>query len=154
MADIKFPLDIPNVTILKMESNKQGDYIITVESTQKSTRCRKCGQEISQFQGYGKWIKLRHLSILGRRVYIKLQPKRYRCPYCENRLTTTEKLEWYSPRSGQTKAYEKHVLLALVNSTIADVSQKEEIGYDAVSGLLERYIEAEIEWDSLDELGI
>jgi transposase len=107
MADITFPLDIPNVTILETEINEQGDYIITVESTWQSTHCRKCGREISKFHGYDKWITLRHLSILGRRVYINLQPKRYRCPYCEDGPTTTQQVEWYNARSGQTIAYEK-----------------------------------------------
>ena len=153
MADITFPLDIPDVTILETEINKQGDYIITVESTWQSTRCRQCGREISQFHGYDKWITLRHLSILGRRVYIKLQPKRYRCPYCDDGPTTTQQLEWYNARSGQTMAYEKHLLLQLVNSTVSDVSRKEAIGYDAVVGVLNRYIDAEMDWDSLRELG-
>jgi transposase len=153
MADITFPLDIPDVTILETEINEQGDYIITVESTWQSTHCRKCGREISKFHGYDKWITLRHLSILGRRVYIKLQPKRYRCPYCEDGPTTTQQVEWYNARSGQTIAYEKHLLRQLVNSTLADVSRKEAMGYAAVVGVLERYIDAEIEWDTLRELG-
>jgi len=153
MADITFPLDIPDVTILETEINEQGDNIITVESTGQSTHCRKCGREISKFHGYDKWITLRHLSILGRRVYIKLQPKRYRCPYCEDGPTTTQPLAWYNARSGQTVAYEKHLLLQLVNSTLADVSRKEAMGYAAVVGVLERYIDAEIEWDTLRELG-
>jgi transposase len=153
MADITFPLDIPDVTILETAINEQGDYIITVESTWQSTHCRQCGREISQFHGYDKWITLRHLSILGRRVYIKLQPKRYRCPYCDDGPTTTQQLEWYNARHGQTIAYEKHLLLQLVNSTLSDVSRKEAIGYEAVVGVLERYIDAEIDWDNLSELG-
>jgi transposase len=83
-----------------------------------------------------------------------LKPKRYRCPHCDGGPTTTQQLSWYSPRSGQTKAYEKHVLLALVNSTIVDVSHKEAIGYETVNGILERYIEAEIDWDNVTELGV
>ena len=153
MADITFPLDIPDVTILETEINQHGDYIITVESIWQSTQCRKCKREISQFHGYDQEITVRHLSILGRRVYIKLQPKRYRCPYCDGKPTTTQQLDWYNARSGQTIAYEKHLLLQLVNSTVRDVSRKEGIGYDAVVGVLNRYIDAEIDWDNLDELG-
>jgi len=153
MADLTFPLDIPDVTILETEINDQGDYIITVESTWQNTHCRQCGREISQFHGYDKWITVRHLSILGHRVYIRLQPKRYRCPYCDGRPTTTQQLDWYNVRSGQTIAYEKHLLLQLVNSTVIDVSRKEAIGYDAIVGVLNRYIDAAIDWNSLDELG-
>ncbi len=153
MTQLTFPLDIPELMILKTETNKQNDYIITVESTKQRTRCRRCGREISNFHGYDKWVKLRHLSILGRRVYIKLQPKRYRCPHCEGGPTTTQQLDWYNARSKQTVAYEKHLMLQLVNSTIEDVSRKEVIGYDAVVGVLNRSIEDGIDWGQVSELG-
>ena len=93
-TEIRFPLDIGDVKVLKTEMNVQGDYIITVESTQTSTACRKCGREINKFYGHDKWVQLRHLPILGRRVYIRLRPKRYECPYCEDHPTTTQRLDW------------------------------------------------------------
>ena len=101
MAQITFPLDIPEVTLLETESNEQGDDSITVESTGQATRCRQCGRDISQFHGYDKWTTRRHLSILGRRA----------------------------------------------------VSRQEAIGYEAVVGVLERYMDAEIEWNNLVEWG-
>ena len=58
--EIRFPLDLPNVKILKMETNKASDYIITVESTLTGTNCRECGRKIEEFHGYGRWITLRH----------------------------------------------------------------------------------------------
>jgi transposase len=76
-------LDIPEVRVLNAELNPRGDCTITVESTREGTRCRKCGREIKDFHGVDEWITLRHLPILGRRVYLRLRPKRYRCPYCE-----------------------------------------------------------------------
>ena len=153
-TEIRFPLDIPNVNVLKTEMNAQGDYIITVESTQTSTTCRCCGREISKFYGHGKWIQLRHLPILGRRVYIRLRPKRYECPYCDDHPTTTQKLDWYEAKSPHTCAYDQHLLLQLVNSTLADVSRKEDVGYDAVEGAIQRYIAAVVDWSAFDELGV
>jgi hypothetical protein len=47
------------------------------------------------------------------------------------RTTSTQQLEWYSAKSPNTKAYEKYLLLHLVNSTIEDVSTKEGLGYKA-----------------------
>ena len=47
---ITLPLDIPDVKVLKTETNAVGDYYITVESTLNTTRCRKCGRDISKFQ--------------------------------------------------------------------------------------------------------
>jgi transposase len=151
-ADISLPLDIPNVKVLKTQRKRDGDYIITVESTVEGTRCRKCGRHISKFHGHGRWIKLRHLSILGHRVYIRLRPKRYQCPYCPDEPTTTQRLEWYTPKAPATKAYEDHLLLQLVNSTVEDVSVKEDIGYDTVLGVMGRRIQESVNWEEYDEL--
>jgi transposase len=151
---ITFPLDIPDVVVLKTEMNLRGDYIITVESTQTSTACRKCGREISKFYGYGKGIELRHLPILGRRVYLRLRPKRYECPYCDDHPTTTQKLAWYEAKSPHTCAYDHHLLQQLVNSTLADVSHKEAVGYDAVAGVIQRQIATTVDWGTMAELGV
>ncbi len=151
---ITFPLDISNVIVLKTASNARGDYIITVESAQTSTACRKCGREISKFYGHGKWLELRHLPILGRRVYLRLRPKRYECPYCDDHPTTTQKLDWYETKSPHTRAYDHHLLLQLVNSTLADVSHKEAVGYDAVVGAVQRHIATTVDWDTSAELGV
>jgi hypothetical protein len=31
-------------------------------------------------------------------VMLRLRPKRYRCPYCEGAVTTTERADWYDSR--------------------------------------------------------
>jgi transposase len=150
---VSFPLGIPNVKICSVHQNKRGDYIITVESTQNGTICQHCGRKITKFNGHGRWIKLRHLPILGHRVYIRLRPKRYECPDC-NGKTTTQKLKWYESKSPHTKAYEQQLMVQLVNSTVEDVSRKEDIGYDAVEGVIKRYIHASVNWDEFDELSV
>ncbi len=62
--EISFPLDLPNVKIMKTEMNKAGDYIITIKRTLTSTTCRQCEREIEDFHGYERWIELRHFSAL------------------------------------------------------------------------------------------
>lgn len=150
---ISFPLDLPDVTVLKTEMNKRGDYIITVESSKQQIECRECGREIEQFHGYGRWITLRHLPILGHVVWIRIRPKRYQCSYCDNQPTTTERPSWYERKSPHTKAYDDYLLKCLINSTVEDVSHKEMVGYDAVEGTLERRIECRVNWSEFEELG-
>jgi len=128
-AQISFPLDIPNVTVLTVRMNRRGDYIITVESTLTSAVCRICGREIT------------------------LRPKRYECPYCSKK-TTTQKLDWYEANSPHTQAYDHHLMLQLVGSTVEDVSRKEDVGYDAVEGAIDRCIHTTVNWDEFDELNI
>lgn len=151
---ISIPLDIPDVKILKIKVNKAGDYIITVESTLRSAKCHKCGREIHHFHGYDGKIVLRHLPILGHKVYIRIRPKRYRCNHCLNQPTTTQQVSWYEPKSPHTTAYEEHVLLQLVNSTVQDASIKEGLGYEAVMGIINRHIATEVNWEEFEKLEV
>ncbi len=151
---ITISLDIPKIIVLGTELNADGEYIITVESTEDGTKCRVCGKEISKSHGVGdKWIYLRHLPLFGHPVYLRLRPKRYKCN-CSHKPTTSQQLEWYEPRSPHTKAYDEHLMLQLVNSTIEDVSQKEKVKYDAVAGAMERRIHASVDWTELKELSV
>ncbi len=150
----EIPLDIPNVKIEKIETSKTGDFIITVTSTQDYTHCHKCGKKICKFHGYATEVNLRHLPILGRAVYIRIRPARYQCLECDDRPTTSQNLSWYHRKSPHTKAYEKQILLSLVNSTVSDVTLKEGLGYEAVMGIINHHINEEVDWGDFEKLGI
>jgi transposase len=157
MATFEIPLDIPDIDIKKVKITKKGDIIITVVSTVEGTRCHKCGREITKPYGYGRPIELRHLSILGMNTYIRIRPARYQCTHCNGKPVTTQTLNWYDPRSPHTKAYEEHILLEMVNSTVEDVSIKEGLGYGAVMGIIYRHIDTKVSWKeikSLDTIGL
>lgn len=149
---ITIPLDLPEVRVLETEVTSRGEFVITVESTVGSTTCRKCGRETTEFHSYDRWITVRHLPILDRTVWIRLRPKRYQCRWCSDHPTTTERLSWYEPGADKTKAYEQYLLVRLVNSTIEDVSRKEQVGYEAVVGVVDRYIHRAVNWDEYDSL--
>lgn len=40
-------------------------------------------------------------------------------------------------------------MLSLVNSTVQDISIKEDIGYEAIMGIIDRYIERDITWEDV-----
>lgn len=153
-AQVTVPLDIPDVRVLKTEMNKDGDLIITIESTKAGTTCRVCGRWISKSHGSADWVTVRHLPVFGRTTYLRYRPKRYECQECEGHPTTVQKLEWHDPYSRYSFVYEEHLMLQLVSSTVSDVSIKERIAYDAVLGILERRIEAEVDWSKFTELEV
>lgn len=152
MATFQIPLDIPDVEIIKVETNKADDFIITVESTKKSTKCRKCKKSICKKHGYGEALLLRHLPILDRRVYIRIKPPRYLCEICDDRPTTTEQPDWYTRKSKHTKAYDEHLMRSLINSTVIDVSMKEGISKDSVEGVLNRLVSKKVNWKAYKKL--
>ena len=73
---------------------------------------------------------------------------------CEGRPTTTQRVDWRDPNSPHTVAYDNHVLLQLVNSTVEDVSVKEHLSYDSVAGVLERRIQGKVDWSAYSALGV
>jgi len=107
---IQLPLDIPDVKVLSTECRPDGALLIKVESTRQGACCSRCGRDIHHFHGDDRPLQVRHLPILEWRVYLEIRPKRYRCPPCEGRPTTTQRCDWYEPNSPQTKAFEKGVL--------------------------------------------
>ena len=140
----EIPLDIPDVTIEAVTTNQVGHFDITVQSTIEGTPCHQCGQRTTKLYDKDREISLRHLPILGRKTYIHLRPKRYQCLYCESHPTTTQQLAWYTPRSAYTRAYEEQVLLSLVNGTVEDSSIKEDVGYEAIMGIIDHVVGIEV----------
>jgi len=153
----EIPLDIPEVTIQHVETDRHGDFVITVKSTVEGTSCHTCGKKIIKMYGEDREITVRHLPILGRKTYIRIRPVRYQCPSCHGNPTTTQQVSWYTPKSAYTKVYEEQILLKLVNSTVQDVCIKEDLGYEAIMGIIDRHIQGEVDWKQfvrLDVLGI
>jgi len=50
--------------------------------------------------------------------------------------------------------YEKQILLSLVNSTVQDTSIKEDIGYEAIMGIIDRSIERDSNWEDVTNLEV
>jgi transposase len=153
-AQVTVPLDIPDVRVLSTEINKVGELIITIESMKEGTICRQCGREIHKRHGYDEWMLIRHLPVFGRSSYLRYRPRRYQCMDCEGQPTTTERLAWRESDSPHSMAYDDHLLLQLVNSTVEDVSLKGGVAYDCVLGVLERRISASVDWGQYEALGV
>lgn len=152
-AKISLPLDIPQVDVLATKQTRDNKFIITVESRRETTKCGVCKTTIPCNYGHGQEVRLRHLPILGQETYIMIRPRRAQCPTCVHNPTTTQQLSWYEQRSPHTKAYDRYLMKQLIGSTVTDVSLKENIGYDAVLGALDRQVASEVNWDEVENLG-
>jgi transposase len=153
-ADITIPLGIPDVRVLQTSLNERGEIIITLESTKSGTRCRKCGKWITKLHGRDEWVTIRHLPAFGRATHLRYRPNRYQCQDCEGHPTTSEKLEWHDANSPHSFAYDNHLLVELVNSTVEDVSLKEGVSYASMAGVLERRVDASVDWSVITEIEI
>ncbi len=151
------PLDLPDVRVLAHRMLENGTVLIEVESTVRTTQCHRCGRDIDRFHGFDRPIRLRHLPVFGRRVVVEIRPKRYRCPYCEEGPTTTQRCAWYDPHRPHTTAFEQDVLKRLIHGTVADVSRQLGRGVKAVEGILDARLAPTVDWtlfSTLETLGI
>ena len=147
-------LKLPEIEVIDIRHSPNGrEIVIVVESTREHVPCRECGRPTNG-HGSGRPLRLRHLPILGMETYIEITPRRGRCDDCDGGPTTTEQLDWYETNAKMTKPFEQHLLFELINSTMADVSRKENIDYHAVYNLIDRYVESEIDFSQIIALGV
>src|SRR5512135_2308583 len=154
---ITLPLDLPEVRVLASQVLEDATLLIQVESTRQTAPCHRCGREIDRFHGFDRPIRLRHLPVFGRMVFIEIRPKRYRCPFCEGGPTTTQRCAWYDPNRPHTTAFEQDVLKRLIHSTVADVSRQLDLGVKAVEGIMDQRLAPAVDWTAftaLETLGI
>lgn len=142
-------LNLPNIEVSSVEQ-VDDEFFIYVSSTEETTHCHHCGKEIDTFYGGNPEIKLRHLSILNYKCHIVIKPKRYLCKDCDK--TTTQSYCWYRRKAKATTEYENHILLMMINSTIEDISQKEDISHAIVENIINKNISPEINWSEINQL--
>lgn len=147
---IEVPFDIEGVEIISSETNEIGQVIITVRSTVFNTTCHFCQEIVTELHGHCEARIVRHTSVFGLETYIRFYPKRYECSHCGK--TTTQQLSCCEPYCHHTIAYENHVLLQLVNSTVSDVAIKENLTVKEVQGIVNRHIRKEVNWDLYDKI--
>jgi transposase len=147
-------IGLSHVSIGKIETTHKGAIEITLKSTLEGTHCHRCEHPITTFYDYDRLLRLRHLPILGKDVYIKVRLPRYQCDRCDKHPKTTQRPEWHKKRSSFTRPYEENILLSSINSTQTDVSRKEGITEAQVEGIMNRYIKGEVDWAEVKTLTV
>jgi transposase len=157
MTNINIPLDITSLEITAQSTDKQGNIILDVVSKKTYSLCHKCGKPATKRNGIAPVRLIQHLSILDTKVYLRIAPVRYFCEYCDDHPTTTEQYDWCDRNASTTKGLDDYIMRCLINSTIEDVSKKENIGQRVINGVLDRQVAKTVDWnkvDSLETIGI
>jgi len=157
MAQINLPLDIKSLEIINQTIDAKGNIILEVVSKNDHSTCHKCGKPATKRDGTAPVRLIRHLSILDTPVYLRITPVRYSCESCDDHPTTTEQYDWCDRNASTTKGLEDYLMRCLINSTVEDVSKKENIGYKTVHGILDRQIDKKTDWakiNNLETLGV
>lgn len=157
----KLEMNIPNellklsgVEVEEIFLRDNHELVIKVKSIEEETICRKCGSACKS-HGYDRPMEMRHLPILGYKTYIQLTPKRGTCSKCDVKpVTTTQTMDWYDRNARQTKPYEQHLLFELVNSTVADISRKEDIDPHTISKIIDKHVQKDVDFTLIFFLGV
>ena len=99
-------------------------------------------------------MELRHLPILGYKTFIQLSPKRGICRLCDDSPSTTQTLDWYERNARQTKPYQRYLMFSLINSTVADVSRKEDIHAHTIESIIDKEIATEVDFSKIKAIGV
>jgi transposase len=154
--DFQIPVELLGLEDIKIDHiylADDGSIHIQVSSTKTEIPCRKCHGSTSP-HGAGQKLVLRHLSLLGREVYIEIRPSRGICKSCDNHPTTTQTLSWFEDGGRHTKPYNDYLLLQLIGSTLVDVAKKEGITDDLLQGIVNRYAIDQVDWKSIKRIGL
>ena len=146
-------LNLNDIKIDDIKFNQCNEVIIRAQSTKTVTNCHRCAG-LTEPYGKGRPLKLRHLPMFGKKIFIEITPPRGICHRCDHHPTTTQTLDWYDRNAHHTKFYEKHVLLSLVHCTIADISVKEDLDDGVVQHIIDKHISEKINWNNIKKLGL
>lgn len=141
-------LKIEGVKINRIDIDENQSIIIQLESLETDTKCHVCGKYTHKTDGKEKPRLLRHLPMFSHQTYISITPKRYRCN-CG--AITVQTFSWHTPKAHCTSIYEDHLLKQVINSTLSDVSIKEDINYETLRSIMRRKIDTSIDWKTIKE---
>ena len=124
-TEVTIPLGhFTDVRVLKSEAGERGEIIITIESSKAGTSCRQSGKWITKLHGQDDWVTIRHLPVFRRPATCAIVPDGINVRIVK--VIPRQPKDWmHDSNSPHSFAYDNHVLLQLVNSTVEDVSLKE-----------------------------
>jgi transposase len=154
MTKTYLPLDIDSLEITSQSLDNKGDIILKVVSKKRNSICHKCGKPATKPHGTAPIRRIQHLSVFDKKVYLEITPIRYACEECKNHPTTAEQYDWCDRNATISKGLESYLMRSLINSTLEDVSKKNDLGIKLVQSVLNRQIKAEVSWDQINDLGV
>lgn len=144
-------INLPGVNITRVEE-RRNEILFWIELTDTCGCCHACGKEINKYHGQDRERKLRHLPILGKPTYIIYKAKRYFCDDCNRASTVTG--NWHKRNSQYTLDYENYVLMEIINGTVSDVAIKQSLTESAVTGIINRHIKSEVDWETISTIDV
>lgn len=122
-------LDLPDLIATELIKTED-KYIFVAENKCKSIKCPECHQITDKVLDR-RWQNIKDIPIRNKQVIIRLEKKRYRCPYCGKR-GITEKYDSIKPYARKTTRYDKHMANEAAIKDYSRVAKENNLSYTAV----------------------
>lgn len=127
-------LNLPNVTVFTCE-HTEGFVVLRLNFLTEGISCPHC-QSYTDELHQNRPILVRDLPICGHHVYLQVPRRQFYCKSCKR--YSTERLNFIDSGRNYTLRYEEYVFERVKELTIEQVSLKEELSADQVSGIFKR----------------
>lgn len=134
-ADLTELLDIPELVVDDYELQR-GIVFIHAHPKDDKKECNSCGSKKVKVEETLPKRVIRDRDIFGKRCYIIIHPRRFKCLNCDNRFT--EGFDFLDPRKSYTKRFSEWIHTIAQKTDIDFVSKLEGIGYKKAEGIFYR----------------
>lgn len=126
-------LGLPNVTVESCQEKE--DYVcLNLMLLNEGINCPHC-QYYTEHIHQNRPTLIRDLPLCGRKVYLKVPRRQFRCSQCGK--SATEPLEFLPPYRRHTKRYEEYIYQRVTATNIEQVGREEQLKYDEVKGMFD-----------------
>lgn len=126
-------LALPDVTVESCQEIEE-DICLNLRLLNEGINCPHC-QHYTEDIHQNRPGLIRDLSICGRRVYLKVPRRQFRCSHCGK--SPREPLLFLKPYRRHTKRYEEYIYQRVVATNIEQVSREEKLNYDEIKGIFD-----------------
>lgn len=139
---IKLSIDLPDVYVKCYEEINNVIYI-RVSPIKKSLKCPKCGSIADRLHDVVEYT-IRDLDILGKKVVLVVEKVRLRCAHCYHRGIPI-KVSFLQKYQRKTDRFLNYIANAVSKTSINEVSEELEIGYQETKSTFDNYADELIE---------
>lgn len=126
-------LGLPNVTV-ESYAEKSDDVYLNLRLLNEGINCPHC-QNYTEDMHQNRPTIIRDLPICGRRVYLQVPRRQFKCSHCEK--SSTEPLDFLKPYRRHTQRYEEYIYQRVTATNIEQVGREEQLKYDEVKGVFD-----------------
>lgn len=135
-------LDLPDLTIIDFIP-QEDKYIFIVEAKKESSICPECGTHTDKVHDR-RWQIIKDQPIRDKKVVLRLDKKRYRCPNCSKRGFSQDysSIDSYARK---TKRFDKYLADQAKSRDYSRVARENGLSYTSIENAVKKQIDPIIE---------